>query len=215
MSDKQLKNFYAIDLMTILVIGISDGLSIPFVIVTGLSNVLYSTRLIALIGFIGVLIGAIAMGVSNYLSGLEELKERQIKSDLKEQHILSRIGLDKTVLNEVEKHNIQSKEEMVSLAAQYGWKIDEPSKRHFLIAAIGVSIAYMLSGIISILPYYIMEVPKEAMLWSVTMTLTATVIFGFIKAKLTGINPFLEVLRIVLIISIIASGFYFVFGLFR
>jgi len=62
------KHFTAGEAVRDIVIGMSDGLTVPFALAAGLTGAIASSRLILTAGFAEIAAGSIAMGLGGYLA---------------------------------------------------------------------------------------------------------------------------------------------------
>src|SRR3954464_8597421 len=67
------KHFQSSNLVTDIVIGMSDGLTVPFALAAGLSGAVSNTHVIVIAGLAEVVAGSIAMGLGGYLAGKTEI----------------------------------------------------------------------------------------------------------------------------------------------
>src|ERR1700712_2792211 len=71
-------------ILTDIVIGMSDGLTVPFALAAGLSGAVQSTGLIIIAGLAEIAAGSIAMGLGGYLAGKTEADH--YKSELRREY---------------------------------------------------------------------------------------------------------------------------------
>jgi len=62
------------DLVRDIIIGMSDGLTVPFALTAGLSGVLNTTHLIIVSGLSEIAAGCISMGLGGFLAGESEVE---------------------------------------------------------------------------------------------------------------------------------------------
>ncbi|MEZ5016486.1 MAG: VIT1/CCC1 transporter family protein [Flavipsychrobacter sp.] len=212
--DNTSQSFYTSDIWTNMIVGISDGLSIPFIIVTAFSNVVVNNEVVIWIGAIAAGMGAIAMGVGNYLSNKEQLEEQLGILDEREIEIMISSGITKEIIEKMELHALSNKEKWEVLVDEYGLGLAKPDVKRIKQTAVSVGCFYCLAGLISIIPYYFTATTSEGRLWSVIITLSLLGLFGVVKAKLTGLSIVKEPARLLVITSTAAACLYYVTGLF-
>src|SRR5471030_496766 len=66
------KHFTSGEAVTDIVIGMSDGLTVPFALAAGLSGAVSNTHIIVIAGLAEIAAGSIAMGLGGYLAGKTE-----------------------------------------------------------------------------------------------------------------------------------------------
>lgn len=187
------ENLQSKKLIQDIIIGMSDGLTIPFVLTAGLSGAMFSTNLIVVIGLIAIAVGSVTMGVGGFFAGKAVYKEYEndIKSELKKES-LSAKAIDNT--NEsaltVAKKNTRS--------------------------ALNIAFSYILSGLITLSPYFFLSAPLTGFKYSVIISLVCLFIFGFIKSKIMGTNDaWWNAFRVTLIGAMAAAAAFGVAKIFE
>lgn len=215
MQEQQNYSFYTSDTLTNMIVGVSDGLSVPFIMVTAFSNVIESNSIIVIMGVIAAVMGGIAMGVGNYLSNKEQLEEKLGVLDEKEIAIMTNSGITKDIIDKMELHAMSNKEQWEVLVNEYGLDLAKPDMRRIRNTAYSVALFYMFAGLASVVPYYLTTSPTDGRMWSVPVTLGLLALFGVIKAKVTGLSMVKEPARLLLLTSTAAAAMFFITGLFR
>lgn len=215
MQEQNSYSFYTSDTLTNMIVGVSDGLSVPFIVVTAFSNVIENNSMIVLMGVIAAVMGGIAMGIGNYLSNKEQLEEKLGVLDEKEIEIMTTSGITKDIIDKMELHAMSNKEQWEVMVGEYGLDLAKPDMRRIKNTAYSVTFFYMFAGLISVVPYYLTEVPSDGRIWSVSITLGLLALFGVIKAKVTGLSIVKEPARLLLLTSTAAAAMFFITGLFR
>src|SRR5215217_7465583 len=72
------------DFLRDIVIGMSDGLTVPFALAAGLSGAVSNSSIIVIAGIAEICAGSIAMGLGGYLSGKTE--QDHYKSEIKREY---------------------------------------------------------------------------------------------------------------------------------
>jgi VIT1/CCC1 family predicted Fe2+/Mn2+ transporter len=183
-----------------IVIGLSDGLTVPFALAAGLSGAVSSSALVITAGLAEIVAGSIAMGLGGYLAGRTELDhyqaelarerrevvevpqvERQEVDDL-----LAEIGLSAETRARAVAELTADPKQWVRFMMKYELGLEEPDPRQAPKSALTISVAYALGGLIPLSAYFFMATPAEGLGWSAVITLVCLLIFGFFKSRLTG-----------------------------
>lgn len=185
-----------------IVIGMSDGLTVPFALAAGLSAAVDSSAIIVTAGLAEVAAGAIAMGLGGYLAGktdvehydselkreayeIEHLREREI-SEVEE--ILTEYGLKGDALKTVVKSITSNREHWLKFMMKFELNLERPNPKRALISASTISIAYIIGGLIPLTPYIFISDIMPALKMSIIATSIALILFGWIKGRFTGVH---------------------------
>jgi VIT1/CCC1 family predicted Fe2+/Mn2+ transporter len=187
-----------------IIIGMSDGLTMPFVLAAGVSSVAPSTNTVLITGLAGTGLGAFIMALGGYFTNK---KEAQNKSNMPE--IYRNLDLSEDIqqqaLEDVEKEN----KDWAEYTMQH-----EPVVRNAAGSALVIALSYMAGGLITLSPYFFVDTPIEALQYSAIITLISLFVFGYFKSRFTGQHPWLGALQLTLIAAIAASGAFGVARLF-
>lgn len=222
------EHFRSSDLITDIVIGMSDGLTVPFALAAGLSGAVDSTSIIVTAGLAEVAAGSIAMGLGGYLAGKTEIDH--YNSELKREHdevervpeiekqevrdVFAEMGLSTETQYAIAEEMARDKEKWVAFMMKYELGLDEPNPRRARNSAFNIGISYILGGLVPLSPYFFSNDPAQGLRWSVVITVICLYIFGYFKARVTGQNPWKGALRVTLIGSAAAAVAYLIAGLF-
>ncbi|BBH20176.1 hypothetical protein Back11_15210 [Paenibacillus baekrokdamisoli] len=197
------KHFMAPDLIRDIVIGMADGLTVPFALAAGLSGSLSNTSLVVIAGVAEIAAGSIAMGLGGYLAArtdrehyLSELeREKREVIELPDQErkevadILREWNLPEQTVTSVVDAISEDPDRWVNFMMKYELGLEEPEPKRARNSSITIGVSYIIGGIIPLAPYMIIHKPESALIVSVIVTLIALFIFGFIKGKFTGSKP--------------------------
>lgn len=211
------------------VIGMSDGLTVPFALAAGLSSAVSSTGLIVLAGIAEIAAGSIAMGLGGYLAGKTEqdFYNSELRREYEEVDALPEeekrevkeffrgLGLSDEVQEKAVNEIIKDKKTWVDFMMKYELNLEEPDPRRARNSALNIGGSYVVGGLIPLSPYIFMSAPGDALKVSVAVTLVCLFIFGYFKSKVTGINPWWGALRVALIGAAAAAAAFFVARLFK
>ena len=209
------KHFTAGDAVRDIVIGMSDGLTVPFALAAGLTGAISQTHLIVTAGFAEIAAGSIAMGLGGYLAARgdaehyahEQVREEQEIVSLPEaeaqevRDIFQRYGLSAeecaTVVDSLRKRP----RDWVAFMMRFELGLERPDPGRAWRSALTIALAYIVGGIIPLSAYLLLTDAHHALRLSVVVTLLALAVFGGIKGRFTGV----PVLRSALQTSIIGG----------
>ena len=212
-----------------IVIGMSDGLTVPFALAAGLSGAVDSTSIIVIAGIAEVAAGSIAMGLGGYLAGkteqdhynseekreyheVENLREREIEET---KEFFANIGLSKELQDKATAEIAMDKKQWVDFMMKYELGLEKPDPKRATKSAMNIGVSYIVGGLVPLSPYFFVNSPLEGLKLSAIVTLVCLFVFGFFKSRLTGINPWWGALRVMLIGAIAAGAAFGVAKLFE
>ena len=210
------------------VIGMADGLTVPFALAAGISAAVASTRVVVTAGLAEIVAGAIAMGLGGYLAArsdqehfaseerreyleVERAPERE-RGELRE--IFTEYGLKDAELDSVVAALSADKKRWVDFMMRFELGLEKPDPKRAPVSAATIASAYFIGGLIPLAPYMIENDIKRALLYSAIFTGLALVIFGAAKGKLTGANPFKSGFQTLLVGALAAGAAYYLASLF-
>lgn len=207
-------------LLTDIVIGMSDGLTVPFALAAGLSGAVNSTHIIIIAGIAEIAAGSIAMGLGGYLAG--KTSEDHYKSELKNEYleidtkrdveikevkdIFADWGLSESTQILATQEIIKDKDKWVQFMMKHELHLDEPDPKRATKSAFNIGISYITGGFVPLSPYFFLESATDALKLSAIITLICLFTFGYFKSKLTGVSPFGGGLKVMLIGAIAAGA---------
>jgi len=217
------------DLLTDVVIGMSDGLTVPFALAAGLSSANASTGIIVIAGIAEICAGSIAMGLGGYLAGkteqdhyrtelqrefyeVDNLRDLEI-AETKE--FFANIGLSEELQEKATAEIANEKKQWVDFMMKYELGLDKPDPRRATKSAMNIGISYIVGGLVPLSPYFFVSQPVAGLRISVVVTLLCLFIFGWFKSKVTGVNPWGGALRVTLIGAVAAGAAFGVAKLFE
>lgn len=216
------------NLLRDIVIGMSDGLTVPFALAAGLSGVVSSSNIIVIAGIAEIAAGSIAMGLGGYLAGKTEQDHYQ--SELKREYdevervpevekaevreFFQQIGLSKELQLKATEEIAQDKKQWVDFMMKYELGLDEPDPKRAAKSAANIGVSYIAGGIIPLAPYIFIDDSIEALRISVIATLLCLFVFGYFKSRLTGIPPLWGAVKVMLIGAVAAGAAFGIAKLF-
>jgi len=208
------------DMLRDIVIGMSDGLTVPFALAAGLSGAVSSSSIIVIAGIAEICAGSIAMGLGGYLAGKteqdhyfsEEKREYNEVETLRHKEIeetkefFANIGLSSAVQELATEEISRDKNRWVNFMMKYELGLEKPDPKRATKSALNIGISYIAGGIIPLCPYFFIDNSVEALKISVMATLVCLFIFGYFKSKMTGVNPLTGALKVAMIGALAATA---------
>jgi vacuolar iron transporter family protein len=197
------QHFTASNFVRDVVIGMSDGLTVPFALAAGLSGAVSSTRLIVIGGLAEIAAGSIAMGLGGYLAArgdaehYEQEREREYREieEIPEEEMaeISRVfqnyGLRASEAAPVVEALSRRPDAWVDFMMRFELGLEAPDPGRAVTSAATIAGAYVVGGLIPLSPYVVLRSATNGLLFSATVTLLALGIFGFLKGRFTGAHP--------------------------
>jgi VIT1/CCC1 family predicted Fe2+/Mn2+ transporter len=191
------------------VIGMSDGLTVPFALAAGVSGAAAGTSLVITAGAAEIAAGAIAMGLGGYLAArtdadhyaseykreLEETEEIPGEERAEVERIFSAYGLKGQPLDDLVGAITHDRTTWVDFMMRFELGLEPPDRRRAPVSALTIGGSYILGGIIPLAPYLAVHDVRTALLFSAGLTLLALFVFGALKGKLTGMSPLVSGLQ--------------------
>jgi vacuolar iron transporter family protein len=218
------KHFTANDRVRDIVIGMADGLTVPFALAAGLTGAIASTSVIVTAGMAEIAAGSIAMGLGGYLAARsdaehyasERLRERREVADRPEveaaevTEVFSEYGLTPEESAPVVMALVRRPEAWIDFMMRFELGLEKPDPRRALMSALTIAFAYIVGGMIPLTPYIVFQHARPALMTSVASTLSALWIFGFGKGKFTGMPPARSALQTTLIGGVAAGAAFLI-----
>lgn len=213
------KHFTAGEIVRDVVIGMSDGLTVPFALAAGLSGAVSASNVIITAGLAEIAAGSIAMGLGGYLAAKsdaehyrsEREREKREVAEIPEEEmdevaqIFQSYGLTDAEVAPVVRALSRHPRAWVDFMMRYELGLEKPNPTRALTSALTIAGAYIAGGIIPLAPYIVMARAQSALIISVIVTLLALLVFGYIKGRFTGARPARSALQTMLIGGIAAA----------
>ena len=211
------------DLTRDIIIGMSDGLTVPFALTAGLSGVITTTHLIVVSGIAEIAAGCISMGLGGYLAGESEVEhyEKEIQKEYSEietvphlelkevEDILIDLGVDQSLSKEVALQISRDKDNWADFMMKLELKMEKPAKNRAAISAGTIALSYLTGGLIPLAPYIIFSDIHTGFLLSCIFTIVALIVFGYFKSKMTDQPLIKGTLKVALTGIAAAAAAYF------
>jgi VIT1/CCC1 family predicted Fe2+/Mn2+ transporter len=201
------------------VIGMSDGLTVPFALAAGLSGAVDSTAIVITAGLAEIAAGSIAMGLGGYLAGQSELEHYNNEEKREYEEIEKLYDVEVRETKEIfaaygvsEKHQevitheiARDKKKWVDFMMRFELGLERPDKNRARQSAFVIGISYVIGGLIPLTAYFFTPTAGEGLIYSSVITLICLLVFGLIKSKLTG-QPVLKGALRVTLVGALAAG---------
>ncbi|KAI3882437.1 hypothetical protein MKW92_028959 [Papaver armeniacum] len=216
------KHFTSGAIVRDVIIGVSDGLTVPFALAAGLSGANVGSSIIVTAGLAEVAAGAISMGLGGYLAAKseEDHYHRELKREQEEiinvpdteaaeiEEILAEYGLQPHEYAPLVNALRKKPQAWLDFMMKFELGLEKPDPRRALQSAFTIAFAYILGGLVPLLPYMFIPDAVKAMITSVGVTLIALLFFGFVKGHFTGNRPFRSAFETALIGTIASAAAY-------
>ncbi len=220
------KHFTASAAVRDIVIGMSDGLTVPFALAAGLSGAVISSGIIITAGLAEIAAGSIAMGLGGYLAAKSDAEHYATEREREQQEIIEKpkaemaevadvfreYGLTGHEIAPIIKSFQNSHEAWIDFMMRFELGLEKPDPKRALNSARTIAGAYIAGGFIPLAPYMLIANSRSALLFSVLVTLIALLVFGYVKGRFTGTRPFRGALQTTLIGGLAAAA---AFGIAR
>lgn len=219
------KHFTSGEVVRDVVIGMADGLTVPFALAAGLSGATDKTNLIVTAGFAEIVAGSIAMGLGGYLAGKSDAEHYDSEYERELYEIDKMLEHEKAEVVEIFEDYGLTYEESVPIVEtlakrpkdfadfmmRFELGLEKPEPKRALQSGATIAGAYIFGGIIPLLPYVLLsEKAHQALLWSVVITVIALFIFGYVKGRFTGTSPVKSAIQTCLIGSAAAGAAFLI-----
>jgi VIT1/CCC1 family predicted Fe2+/Mn2+ transporter len=214
------RHFTAGDRVRDIVIGMSDGLTVPFALAAGLSGAVASSHIVVTAGLAEVAAGSIAMGLGGFLAARgdaehyaselarEEQEIREVPEiEVKEvAHVLTSYGVTRADAAKIAAAMRQRPTQWRDFMMRFELGLEAPDPKRALQSAVTIAAAYVVGGLIPLSPYFFAHSTRAALSTSVIVTLIALLVFGYVKGRFTGVRPVRGALQTALIGSLAAAA---------
>jgi len=199
--------------ITDVVIGMSDGLTVPFALAAGLSGAVHSNVVVITAGIAEIVAGSIAMGLGGYLAGKTEQEHYQ--AELKREYeevenipekekeevklVFAEYGLNENTQTLIAEEMAKNKDKWVDFMMKYELGLEMPDVNRARDSAATIGISYIIGGLIPLSGYFFTHTPYEGLTVSAILTVICLFLFGWYKSKFTGQPLFKGAIKVTLI----------------
>lgn len=213
------KHFTASHVVRDVVIGMSDGLTVPFALAAGLSGAVESTGIIVTAGLAEVAAGSVAMGLGGFLAARgdaehfrsERTREEQEIHDIPEREaeevadVLHRYGMTAEESAPVVAALRRRPDAWIDFMMRFELGLEEPNPGRAVKSAATIAGAYVVGGLIPLSPYFVVPTAGTGLLFSILVTALALTVFGYVKGRFTGAKPYRGALQTLLVGGLAAA----------
>ncbi len=214
------RHFTATDTIRDIIIGMSDGLTVPFALAAGLSGTNVASVVVVTAGLAEIAAGSISMGLGGYLAARNDADHYGAERNREEEEIVTKPQAERDEVREVFREYGLTDEESapliealaqrpkawVDFMMRFELGLEEPEPRRALVSALTIAGSYIVGGFIPLSPYILFTQISMAQIASVVATLTALLVFGYIKGRLTGTHPMRSALQTALVGGLAAAA---------
>jgi len=214
-------HFRTTDTIKDIIIGMSDGLTVPFALAAGISAVA-SSRIVVTAGLAEIAAGAISMGLGGFLAAKSEVeyyqKERKREQqevidvpNLEEQEIydiMGKYGVNRDAAIPIVESLKADHKMWVDFMMKFELELKEPDSMRATISGITIGGSYVIGGLIPLVPYMLFTSTAEGLKCSIVATLIALIFFGIFKGRYSSKSPIISGLETMLIGGIAAFAAY-------
>jgi VIT1/CCC1 family predicted Fe2+/Mn2+ transporter len=208
--------------ITDIVIGMSDGLTVPFALAAGLSGAVQSNAVVITAGIAEIVAGSIAMGLGGYLAGKtaqehfqSELKREYAEVEFLPEHekkevkeIFAGYGLNEQTQEIIAEELAKDKNKWVDFMMKYELGLEKPDANRARNSAATIGFSYIIGGLIPLTAYFFTPTPIDGLMISALLTIICLFIFGYFKSKVTGQPPVKGAVKVTIIgIAAAAAAF--------
>jgi VIT1/CCC1 family predicted Fe2+/Mn2+ transporter len=207
-----------------LVIGMSDGLTVPFALAAGLSGAVQTSGVIVTAGLAEIAAGSIAMGLGGYLAAKSDAEHYFSERKREETEVSETPDIEAEEVAQVFQSYGLPDEEVRSVVAalrerpqawvdfmmRFELGLEKPNPKRAFISAATIAGAYIAGGFIPLGPYMVLPAVHSALIVSVVTTLVALSVFGYVKGRFTGARPFRSAAQTVLVGGLAAAAAFLI-----
>ncbi|MEO8564717.1 MAG: VIT1/CCC1 transporter family protein [bacterium] len=218
------KHFTAGDTVRDVVIGMSDGLTVPFALAAGLSGAVTAAHVVITAGLAEVAAGSIAMGLGGYLAARSDAEHYASELAREEREIIDvpdaeaaevadvfrAYGLSAAETNQVVASLRTRPEAWRDFMMRFELGLEAPDPKRALRSALTIAVAYAVGGMVPLSPYFFSASVQEGLKVSAGVTMVALFIFGYVKSRFTGAPQLRGALQTVLIGALAAGAAFLI-----
>jgi vacuolar iron transporter family protein len=214
------RHFTASETVRDIVIGMSDGLTVPFALAAGLSGAVAANRIVVTAGLAEIAAGSIAMGLGGYLAAKSDAEHYRSEQSREEMEVIEKAeeevaevervfedyGLTADQIAPIVQALRQRPKAWVEFMMRFELGLEEPDPKRALYSAVTIAGAYVAGGLVPLGPYIFLSNPQTGLWISVLVTLFALAAFGYVKGHFTGTGPVRSGLHTMLIGGLAAGA---------
>ena len=221
-------HFTATDAVRDVVIGMSDGLTVPFALAAGLAGAFAASRLVVTAGLAEITAGSIAMGLGGYLAARGDADHYAAEKRREQEEIVEKPHAERAEVAAVFRHYGLSEAQIEPILANFernepAWVdfmmrfelgLERPDPSRGMTSALTIGGAYVAGGLVPLAPYFFVADARSALPWSVVSTLAALLAFGYAKGRIASSRPIRTALHTALVGGLAAAAAFALARLF-
>jgi len=202
-----------------IVIGMADGLTVPFALAAGLTGAVEHNSIIITAGIAEICAGSIAMGLGGYLAGQTEIEhyDSELKREYREikefyetekrevREVFADYGLSEASQHLIADELAKDEKKWVDFMMRFELGLEKPDATRARNSALNIGLAYIVGGIVPLTAYFFTDTPHQGLVYSTVITIFCLMIFGYLKCKFTGQSPWIGAVKTTMI-GLIAAG---------
>ena len=215
-------HFESSDTVRDVVIGMADGLTVPFALAAGLSGAIDASHVVVVAGLAEIAAGSIAMGLGGYLAAKSDAEHYASERRREEIEIVEKTDDERAEVTAILHSYGLTKAESGPILAAFEAKpkvwvdwmmrfelgLEEPDPNRAMTSAVTIAVSYIAGGLIPLAPYMIASRASDALGYSVAATAVALAVFGYVKGKFTGAPRLQSAIRTTVIGGLAAAVAY-------
>jgi predicted membrane protein (TIGR00267 family) len=196
------QHFTASETVRDVVIGMSDGLTVPFALAAGISGAIAASHVVVTAGFAELAAGGISMGLGGYLAARTDVEhfqseqrreEKEVEEIPKEENtevynIFRGYGLAEDDAHKVTSAITADRKRWVDFMMHFELGLEKPNQARAPVSALTIGGSYVIGGLVPLLPYMFISESSRALYVSAIVTALALAVFGAVKGALTGVS---------------------------
>jgi VIT1/CCC1 family predicted Fe2+/Mn2+ transporter len=216
-------HFSAGDSVRDFIIGMSDGLTVPFALAAGISGAIAASHIVVTAGIAELAAGGISMGLGGYLAARSDVEhyeseQRREYAETEEvpdeerreiELIFSSYGITGQPLAQLVDTVTSDRKRWVEFMMRFELGLEKPNPTKAPLSALRIGGSYVIGGLIPLLPYMLLPSTQLGLIWSAVVTFAALVIFGAVKGRFTGVSIWKSALQTSLIGAVAAAVAFF------
>jgi vacuolar iron transporter family protein len=193
-------HFNASETVRDVIIGMSDGLTVPFALAAGISGAIASSHIVVTAGIAELAAGGISMGLGGYLAARSDVdhyeserrREYEETNDVPDEErreieaIFAGYGIDGAALKQLVDTVTSDKKHWVDFMMRFELGLEKPDPRRAPLSALRIGGSYVVGGLLPLIPYILVPQSQQALWGSIVVTFFALIAFGALKGKFTG-----------------------------
>ena len=202
------------------VIGMADGLTVPFALAAGLTGAISHTGIIVTAGLAEIAAGSIAMGLGGYLAGRSDAEHYASERDREHREVREKPAVEAKEVRDIFREYGLSDEEIapilrsvekrpqewIDFMMRFELGLEKPDPRRALRSAMTIGGSYAVGGLSPLAPYILLDDAATGLKISIAVTLAALAVFGYVKGRFTGARPWKSALQTTLIGGVAAAA---------